>query len=426
MNLDIAEPAKNDDMPGLDGAAAVESCALSAAEFDLSIVDDLDTAKEDWLAFEDKAAYTSFQGYQWMHAWQMAVRGIKRVSPLIVFGHYGGKLAFILPFAVEKRHGARRLIWFGHELADYNGPLFDPDILERLRHDFVADILQRVRVLVPTIDYACLAKQPETLCGRPNPFATFRSVPFTCGTHSAQLNGNWEEFSLAHRSARSLRRIREKEKNLARRGDLTFKAVTSVTESTRLMDMLVTWKIAQLTARGDRAPFANAAARRLMRHLAQATPNNPRLRLYALESAGEIIALGFCLIEHGRLIYYLCAYDGRPEMARYSPGMLLLVRILKAAIDEGLEVFDFSNGDEDYKSHWIDQSEEIFVSWQPFTLKGRIAVALDRMELETIRWVKRHPPLRALANRIFRLWSSLAQRLPGRNQAAELDPIEDS
>ena len=395
MDLDVAE--------GGLSAEAAESSGTAAAAFELSIVRDLETVREDWLAFEKTAAATPFQTYQWMRAWRAAIGDRKTVSPLIVLGHRDGRLVFILPFAVERRRGARRLVWFAHELADYNGPLIEPEILKRLPEDFVADIVERVRDLVPGIDHVCLSKQPATLCGLPNPFATYRGVPFTCGAHSARLGDNWQDFSQTHRSARSLRRLREKEKKLARQGALAFEAITDPAERERLMDRLVAWKIAQLTARGDRVPFADPAARRLLRELARATADDARFRLYALKLEGRAVALAFCLVGHGRLIYYLCAYE-EGETARHSPGLLLLIHIFKAAIDEGLEVFDFSNGDEDYKTHWIDRSDRIFVSLKAFTVKGRIAAAADRAEMETIRWVKRHPPLLRLANRLLRLW----------------------
>lgn len=404
MNLFLAQ-----DMTG-DAAGSGEACAprhrpLNADEFELSIVRDLSTVREAWLAFEKTAACTPFQTYQWMHAWQVAVGDRHAVSPLIVIGYHCTSLAFILPLAIEQRCGARCLVWFGHELADYNGPLIHPDMVNRLPAGFAADILRRVRYLVPGIDYACLAKQPETLCGRPNPFAGFRSVPFTCGAHSSTLTDNWENFSLSHRSVRSLRRLCDKERKVAKRGDLVYEAVTSPAERRRLMDWLVTWKVAQLTARGERVPFVDAAARRFMRELIRATTDDPRFRLYAMKVGGHAIALAFCLVAQDRLIYYLCAYE-EGEMSRFSPGLLLLTHIFKTAIDEGLEVFDFSNGDEDYKAHWIDRSELIFVSLVPFTLRGRIAAAFDRTELEAVRWIKRHPRLRTIARWLVKLWRS--------------------
>ena len=423
MDLDLAETERSGEAAAGVGASAPRSRLLKADEFELRIVKDLDAAREAWLVFEEKAACTPFQTYQWMHAWQIAVSGRNSVSPLIVLGLLGDKLAFILPFAIEHWHGTRRLIWFGHELADYNGALIDPDTLKRLADGFAADILRRVRSLVPGIDYVCLAKQPETLCGLPNPFARFRSVPFTCRAHCAKLSDSWEEFSRAHRSGRSLRSFRARERHLAKLGDLVFEQASSPQERSQSMELLVTWKIAQLTARGGRVTFADAAARRFMHELARATTGDPRFRLYSLKSDGRAIALAFCLVSQGQLIYYQCAYAAG-EMARYSPGSLLLIHIFKAAIDEGLEIFDFSNGDEDYKAHWVDRSDAIFVSLVPFTLKGRIAAALDRMELEAVRWVKRHPRPRAFANGLLRLWWSLKQSFAGGGRAADRARLE--
>ncbi|HSM19637.1 MAG TPA: GNAT family N-acetyltransferase, partial [Hyphomicrobiales bacterium] len=329
------------------GGAAAQARALRAADFELSVARDLDAVKEDWLAFEQEAAATPFQSFRWMHAWRDAVSGRKSVSPLIVTGRRRGRIAFILPVAVERRRGVRRLVWFGHELADYNGPLIDPETLRRLPQSFVSDMLDYVRAQAPEIDHAYLTKQPETLIGLANPFARHASVPFTCDAHSARLEGDWESFSRAHRSTRSLRRLREKEKKLAGRGGYGFEQVDAGPERERLMDSLIAWKVDQLAARGDRVPFACPAIRKMVHEVARSA-NDPRFRLYALKSEDRAVALAFCLVAQGRLIYYLCAYEDG-EAARHSPGLVLLVRIFQAAFDEGLEIFDFSNGDEAYK-----------------------------------------------------------------------------
>ena len=401
MNLHAAKAAK-------PGTAALEPRARDGAAFSLSIMHDLDAARDAWLAFEDKAAPTPFQTYHWMRAWQTAIGDKGGVSPLIVLGHRGGRLAFILPFAVERRWGARRLAWFGQNYADYNGPLIDPALLPALPADFAARTIEQVLKEAPRIDYCYLAKQPQSLFGFANPFAGFHSVDFTCRAHHAQLSHSWEDFSLSHRSSRSLRRLREKERKLATLGDVTFEQVTAPDERMRLMDLLLGWKIEQLTARGDPVPFADPAAQRLMRETVSAAPDDPRFRLYALKCGGRPIALAFCLVGHGQLIYYLCVYQA-DETARHSPGLLLLIHVFKAAIAEGLEIFDFSNGDEDYKSHWIDRSERISVSILAWTWKGRIAASLDRARLEAVRWVKQNPPARALAGRLLRLRYRLSQ-----------------
>ncbi|MDP2618922.1 MAG: GNAT family N-acetyltransferase [Hyphomicrobiales bacterium] len=425
MDLDLAVTEKSYQAEAGIGVFAAPLRPLTTAEFELRILNDLADARETWLAFEKGAACTPFQSYQWMHAWQFAAGGRNAVSPLIVLGYRGDRLAFILPFAVEQWRGARRLVWLGHELADYNGPLFDLDTLRRLPADFAAAIVGRLRNLVPGIDYMYLAKQPESLRGLPNPFAGFRSVPFTCRAHSAVLGDNWQDFSLAHRSVRSLRRLGEKERKLARLGELAFQAVSSPIERRQLMLRLVAWKVAQLEARGERVAFADAAARRFLRELARVTSDDPRYRLYALKLDGRAVALAFCLVDHARLIYYLCAYE-EGRAARYSPGLLLLVHIFKQAIGEGLEVFDFSNGDENYKAQWIDRSDAILVSFVPFTLRGRLAAGLDRIELEAVRRVKRHPRLRAVANRLLKSWWDFKRGFAAGSQAGDLERFENS
>lgn len=423
MYVDLAVTEKSERVQADLGVAAARPRALSAAEFSLRIVYDLDAVAETWLDFEKDAACTPFQSYRWMQTWQAAAGGRHAVSPLIVLGYRREGLAFILPFAVEPWRGARRLVWLGHALAGYSGPLVDPDTLARLPEDFAAAMIRRVRHLVPGIDYVYLARQPERLCGLPNPFARFRAVPFVERAPFAVLGEDWERFSRAHHSARTLRRLGEKERKLARLGEVAVETISSPVERRQQMTRLVAWKLAQFTSRDERKVLDVPAARSFLREFARVTADDPRYRLYALKSGDRAVALAFCLVGHGRLIRYLWASD-ETEMARFSPGHLLLVHIFKQAIAEGLALFDLGNGGESYEADWSDGSDAVLVSFVPFTLKGWLAVGLDRIALEAARRVKAHPRLATAANALARLWWDFKGGFEAGSRAADPEHVE--
>ena len=67
------------------------------------------------------------------------------------------------------------------------------------------------------------------------------------------------------------------------------------------------------------------------------------------------------------------------------------------------EVFDFSNGDEDYKDRWSDGADNIMVTSRAFTPLGLLALAGERAKLELIRAVKRSDKVADLARRLIRI-----------------------
>jgi CelD/BcsL family acetyltransferase involved in cellulose biosynthesis len=71
------------------------------------------------------------------------------------------------------------------------------------------------------------------------------------------------------------------------------------------------------------------------------------LRLDFLEIGGRAIATTFGFQVEKTLYLYNSAYE--PELARISPGLFLVSELVRGAIEEGLEVFDFLRGPERYK-----------------------------------------------------------------------------
>ncbi|MGE5431495.1 MAG: GNAT family N-acetyltransferase [Syntrophomonadaceae bacterium] len=74
------------------------------------------------------------------------------------------------------------------------------------------------------------------------------------------------------------------------------------------------------------------------------------LRLYVLKHNERIIAAVYSFIKNKRLYYYIGGFE--PEMAKYSPGSVILLEIIEKAITEGVREFDFLRGREDYKYKW--------------------------------------------------------------------------
>jgi CelD/BcsL family acetyltransferase involved in cellulose biosynthesis len=89
-----------------------------------------------------------------------------------------------------------------------------------------------------------------------------------------------------------------------------------------------------------------------------------------------------------------------------SPGLLLLVHLFKLATAEGLALFDFSNGDEEYKDRWSDGAERIMVCGKAFNPVGHFGLVYERAKLELIRAIKSHGSVTALARNVIRLGRS--------------------
>ena len=108
--------------------------SATCSGIEVEVFGDLDDIEPEWKEFERKADCTVFQTFGWLTKWQQHIGTRNGTSPAIVFGRdAGGRMLFIMQFAIEQRGPIRHLTWLGSELCDYNAPLLADDFSELLR-----------------------------------------------------------------------------------------------------------------------------------------------------------------------------------------------------------------------------------------------------------------------------------------------------
>jgi CelD/BcsL family acetyltransferase involved in cellulose biosynthesis len=81
------------------------------------------------------------------------------------------------------------------------------------------------------------------------------------------------------------------------------------------------------------------------------------LRFTRLEWQGRAIAFHFGVCYQGNYIWYKPCFA--IDLARHSPGEVLLRQVLLAAIEEGANTFDFGTGDDEYKTRFATETREM-------------------------------------------------------------------
>ena len=90
---------------------------------------------------------------------------------------------------------------------------------------------------------------------------------------------------------------------------------------------------------------------------ADANPSDPTLHLAFLEVGGRRIAAAVFFETPGALLYYNAGVD--PDARDLSPGVVLLERLVRRAIERGRCRVDLMRGDEAYKYEWGARDEPI-------------------------------------------------------------------
>ena len=103
--------------------------------------------------------------------------------------------------------------------------------------------------------------------------------------------------------------------------------------------------------------FLDEAQRRFYEQWTRAAGERGWLRFMRVEWAGKAIAFHYGMSYRGRYLWYKPSFA--MELARHSPGEVLLRQLLLAAIDEGASLFDFGIGDEAFKYRFATEVNRV-------------------------------------------------------------------
>jgi CelD/BcsL family acetyltransferase involved in cellulose biosynthesis len=389
----------------------------TAPGLNFSIHTNFAAVETDWRRFEQAAEGTPFQTFEWLSAWHRHIGARNGIVPAIVIARFGdGRVAFILPLAVEPGRWVRRLCWLGQELCDYNAPLLARDFSQRVAPTVFVALWRELRIRMqsdPQLrhDWIEFEKMPQTVGVQINPFTHLRVRENANSAHITQLGSDWEAFYRAKRSSATRRRDRTKRKHIENFGEIRF---LTAAEPDDVRDTLRTlWEqkkrifarkgIADIFARpGYHEFFLDFATNPQSRHLAHVS---------RVDVGATSAAVNFAIVFGDCYYHVLSSYcDG--QLIHYGPGTLHLRELLGYAIAKGLQRFDFTIGDEPYKSEWCDLRVELFdysaaASWRGWPMS---AASMTRRRLK--RFIKQTPLIWRLVTRFRSAFGALARSRP--------------
>jgi CelD/BcsL family acetyltransferase involved in cellulose biosynthesis len=144
----------------------------------------------------------------------------------------------------------------------------------------------------------------------------------------------------------SLRNTLRKARKLAREvGPLRFEWHTA---DPAVWAALLEWKRAQYQRTGATDIFAFGWTTDLLQRVLAESGEGFAGLLAALYAGDRLAAVHLGLRAHGVMHGWFPAYN--MDLAAYSPGLVLLVELLKVAADSGVRRFDFGKGEKDHKT----------------------------------------------------------------------------
>ncbi|MGA2893956.1 MAG: GNAT family N-acetyltransferase [Xanthobacteraceae bacterium] len=385
-----------------------------APELSFSIHTDLAAIEGEWRRFERLAEGTPFQTFEWLAMWHRHIGTRSGVVPAIAIGRFAdGKTACLLPLAIESRRSVRRLCWLGQDLCDYTAPLLARDFSQRVAPGhFVAlwrELLKQMQA-DPRLrhDWIDFEKMPQTVGVQVNPFTQIGVTPNANGAHIAQIGDDWEAFYRSRRSSATRRRDRIKRKRIAEFGEIRFVTAASADDARLTLESLMEQKSRALARKGIADMFARPGYREFFLDFA----SNPATRQLAHVSrieVGTTLAAANFAIAFGDCYYHILSSYCDGQLTRLGPGTLHLRELMAYAIKLGLRRFDFTIGDERYKSEWCDLRMKLYDYSAAATWRGWPASAAAKVHRRLKRFIKQTPLAWHFVSRLRSAVGALAQ-----------------
>lgn len=250
----------------------------------------------------------------------------------------GGRAVGFLPYQ-RSRWGIGRPV--GGALSDYHGVVVRPEA------EWSLDALLRAaRLSVWTFDHLVDGS------GLFEPHVTRRDV-----SPQIDLAGGYERYVAGRRESGS--DYVRKTEGLARKLEREVGALRFALHdpSTSVINQLMHWKSDQYRRAGRGDVFGTEWTGRLLRSIAGYQAPAFAGLCSTLRAGERLVAAHMGMRSNEVLHYWFPAYD--PEFARYSTGIILLLRIAEAAAAGGLRALDLGKGEAQYKQRLMNGAVEL-------------------------------------------------------------------
>ena len=364
---------------------------------------DLASAEPAWRALERNGVLSPYQHFDWIAAWQRHDGAAQGIKPHIVVG-YGRQREplFLWPLGISSLAGCRVGRFLGGKHANFNfGPW-------RRGIAFGADefhfALQRLQTLAPALDALELLSQPETWEDMANPWRALPHQPSPSFGFGLRLSGSGAELLTRVYSSEARAKLRNKERRLQSIPGFRYARAATAAEVDRYLEAFWVQKAERFAAQGIDDVFARPEVRAFLREacLQGLETGTPVIEIHALDSDAGVLAI-WAGVTDGRRFSAMLNSINRNEYVKYSPGQVLLSRLIVDCADRGFQIFDLGTGEAQYKDRICNKTEPLFDSFVPLSLRGRLFAPALSLKASAKRTIKRSPMLWRLVQKLRRV-----------------------
>jgi len=321
-----------------------------------------------WVEFEKNATITPFQSWAWLQHWHLTVgKPLLNVRPQIVVVHDEADTVFILPLCIRKDYGIKTLEWLGLHQADYSGPVVRDGFGGSL--DSVK-LWSAITKSLSGFDVIDLRRQSEQTVQFLDTIGLSSNAHQNLNSYQAKLPGTWDEY-FGNIKKRIRSDSRRQQRRLEKLGEVAFIHPQSEDDKREIIQSMIKQKSRRYQDTSVWDMLASPEYQSFYEGLKNLDSGSFQVHCAALMVGDTAVATHVGVVGGGTFYYLMPAHAGG-DWEKYSPGRLLLLKLIKWAIENELELFDFTHGEEAYKKDWCDRETNLFQISQSVSMPGRL------------------------------------------------------
>lgn len=362
----------------------------------VTVYTDARAALPTWRELAALAPSTPYQDPAWVLPWLDTIGASLGISPFIVVARDAeGRATALLPLGLQRQGSLAVAAFLGAKDSNFNMGLFRHGIAWS-RAAIEALLRRAARDAGP--DLFVLRNQPRSWQGRPNPFAALPQQPSPSFAYKTTLDPDPEVFLKAHLSRDSRKKLRQKMNRLRSLGPVRIVEAGAGGDAVAILDAF----LEQRTARNRSAGIGCDDLPALRRFLDATVGRDGPVSFFALFCGDRVVATLGGLRHGARFSGMLTSFTAEPDIARTSPGELLLGEVMSLHGAAGFTAFDLGIGEARYKESYCPDVEELFDSLVPVSARGHVVARLERLRLQAKRAIKQSRWAWPLALRVRR------------------------
>jgi CelD/BcsL family acetyltransferase involved in cellulose biosynthesis len=367
---------------------------------EIEVYDEPQAARAAWADIYDDALTTPYQSYDFVSVWLRTIgRSLGAEAMIVVVRDDNGETSAILPFCRRRLLGLSIAGFVGGKHANFHMGAFRSGLA--VDRGAIDDLLRRI-AHSQRIDAFVFVNQPHVWQGLANPFALLGGQASPSHGHSTELRGDLTSWLDANCSKSAQKKLRKKARRLEEQGAVSSFIARDAASTAAVLEAFFAHKVAHAMATGVADDFAETVAKRFLEAAASGGPDGARpvIELHGLRCGDRIVAVFGGLAGADRFCGIVTSHQHDIEIARSSPGELLIHDVVRNLIQRGFRTFDLGVGEARYKDAFCENADPLFDTAITFTFLGRWASAALLLRQRMKAWIKRRPWAWSLATRL--------------------------